>query len=90
MTDEPGNGGLSLSGARRLERIELVCDRTNDKIDNLGNQLSTALSKLKDMEEKSLGLEKRVRALELRFYGILAGLVTAVAVILWQSGGLPR
>ena len=86
MTDEPGNGGLGLSGARRLERIELTVDRTNDKIDNLGNRLDDALRKLADMKEVSLNLEKRVRALELRFYGILAGLITAVGVILWHQG----
>jgi hypothetical protein len=88
MTDEPGNGGLGLSGARRLERIELTVDRTNDKIDNLGNEVSMALRQLAALKEEQMGLDKRVRALELRFYGILAGLVTAVGVILWQSGNV--
>lgn len=88
MTDGPVNGGLSLSGAARLERIELVVDRTNDKIDALGNEVNLALRQLALLKEENLSLDKRVRALELRFYGILAGLVTAVGVIVWNAGGI--
>jgi len=50
--------------------------------------VNLALTKLADAKEDYQSLDKRVRALELRFYGILAGLVTAVGVIVWQSGGI--
>ena len=87
MTDQPPNGGLGISGARRLERIELTVERTNDKMDARGTEVHAALRQLAQLREDALSLDKRVRSLELRFYGILAGLVTAIGVIVWQQGG---
>lgn len=78
---DPSNG-LGLSGQMRLERIEMNVDRTNDKLDRLGNELHDAVQGLKD-------LPGRVRALEFKFYGILAGLITAIGILIYnRSQGL--
>jgi hypothetical protein len=87
MPDAP-NGGLGLTGAMRLERIELTVDRTNDKVDNLGNDVRRALDEIRALSADHADLAKRVRSLELKFYGILAGLVAAVGVLIYNRGGL--
>ena len=80
--------GLGLSGQRRLERIELTVERTNDKLDILGNEVRRGLDTIRDVEVDAGEMSKRIRSLELRFYGILAGLITAVGVIIYNRGGI--
>ena len=89
MSERPTNGGLGLSGSMRLERIELTVERTNDKMDDLGDEVRRALDKLRDIETDATEMSKRVRSLELRFYGILAGLIAAVGALIYNRGGLP-
>lgn len=83
MRDEPN--GLGLSGALRFDRLERQVERANDKLDALGAEMSNANRESIGTRRREDDLEKRVRALELKFYGILAGILAAVGAILWQG-----
>lgn len=57
----------------------------------LANLSKTQLEMKEDLRRaltETTELKGRVRALELRFYGILAGLMTAAAVLFYNGGGI--
>lgn len=67
---------------------------TNREIYDAVVQLRADVSSLENRVDNVLGenveLRKRTRGLELKFYGILAGLVGAVSVLLAGLAGGPR
>lgn len=76
--DEPNNGGgIRISNRELYDMLVQVRDR----VASLENRVDMVLS-------DNFKLGKRVRSLELRFYGVLAGLVTAIIVLL-RLGGVP-
>ena len=80
-TDEgaPNGGSQSfyrVTNAQIYERLETVKSKMDDSL-RIQDEM------LRDISEHS----KRIRSLELRFYGVLAGLISAVA-ILAKVGGL--
>lgn len=56
-----------------------------DSLRRIEDKVTHVDSAVRDNTRDYADLVKRVRALELRFYGILAGLVTALGVILYQG-----
>ena len=74
MGDEPGNG-------IRISNKELYAMLTDvrDRVLGLENRVDKVLG-------ENVELRKRVRSLELRFYGIAAGLVAAIVVLLRIGG----
>lgn len=55
--------------------------QVRDRVHGLENRVDNVLG-------ENVELRKRVRGLELRFYGVLAGLVGAITVLLGAPGGL--
>jgi tetrahydromethanopterin S-methyltransferase subunit G len=67
---------------------------TNREVYDAVMQLRDRVAALENRVDNVLGenvdLRKRTRGLELKFYGILAGLIGAVAVTLASMGGATR
>lgn len=78
MADSPGNGH---------EFVRITNREVYDRLGGVEAKLDHALSTIDKQNEQLLDNSKRIRALELRFYGILAGLIGAVA-ILAKVGGM--
>jgi hypothetical protein len=74
MSDIPNGNGI------RVSTRELY-----DAIRSLENKVADAMRMQDQMLREIADHSKRLRSLELRFYGILAGLVGAVAVIVRAS-----
>jgi hypothetical protein len=72
----PGNG-VRISNRELYDMMSQVRDR-----------VATLESRLDRILDSSTDLSKRTRALELKFYSILAGLIGAVAVVLKIGGAL--
>jgi hypothetical protein len=75
---EPSNGNNTI----RITNRELY-----DTIQVLSNDVRDIKSGMETYKTDNRDLRTRVRALELRFYGILAGLVGAIIILLRVSTG---
>lgn len=75
MADEGNGSAVRITNRELYDGIENLKESVSD----LSHKLDTALRDLDDLRE-------RTRMLELKFYGILAALGTAVVVILRLSG----
>lgn len=76
MTDpDATNGGIRISNRELYDMLVQLRDR----VGSLENRVDAVLG-------ENVDLRKRVRGLELRFYGILAGLVGAIVVLLRIKG----
>jgi hypothetical protein len=71
MVGEHSNEGIRISNRELYDGLMLVRDELRDT----KHQLTSILG-------ENVELRKRVRGLELRFYGVLAGLIGAFAVLL--------
>jgi hypothetical protein len=72
MPDSPDDGTfIRITNREIYLRLEMVA-----------NELRTMTSDVRQAVEGSLELGKRVRSLELKFYGVLAGLVAAITIII--------
>jgi len=79
MTDELGNGNSFVKISNK-EIYQGLMD-LKDEVHNMKVLLTTVL-------EENIDLKKRVRLLELKSYGILAGLIGAI-VVMFRIGGVP-
>ena len=73
--------GYRVSYTTALQEVRLELKTANENINRMANDVRQALA-------ENAELKSRVRALELRFYAILAGLLTAIAVLAYQGGGV--
>lgn len=80
--------GLGLPGGVRLERIEMQQERLGMEMRDLTQQATRALQEIREVRHDNIDVLRRLRSLELRFYGILAGLIAGFAGILWSRGGV--
>lgn len=74
---DPSNGGIRISNRELYD----MATQVRDRVASLENRVDNVLG-------ENVDLRKRVRGLELRFYGIGAGLVAAIIVLL-RLGGIP-
>lgn len=84
-------GDIGLTGQMRLARIETVLDRMDDKLDKVG-EAATAAANLAAASKLTADasvqeLKDRVRSLELKFYVIAAGIVTAIGLLVYNGKG---
>lgn len=73
------NGPGDENGARRF--VSISNDQVYAKLERIGDDLTDLDHKVDSVLSSNADLQKRVRALELRFYGILAGLIAAAGSI---------
>ena len=74
---ENGSNGVRIANREIYDAVLQLRDR----VQGLENRVDNVLG-------ENVELRKRVRGLELRFYGVLAGLIGAFAVLLGGPGGL--
>jgi hypothetical protein len=76
MAEDTNGGGIRITNREVYDSL-LKLEKTTDHL----------VSRVDYVLGENVELRKRVRGLELKFYGILAGLVGAVAVLLTGSIG---
>jgi len=82
MADDMGTElTYRVSYTEALREVKDELSRANSKLTSLQEDVRRSLAENED-------LRIRVRALELRFYGILAGVVAAIGALIYSGGGL--
>lgn len=81
MADDRGPAFYTITNRQVYEKLEHL----EDKLDVMQRDVDAAARRMAELEvqftAQNRELTERVRALELRFYGILAGLIAAAASI---------
>lgn len=81
MSSDPEELGYRVTYTQALQEIR-------EKLGTMSTSIEELKSNSRQASTDSADLKQRVRSLELRFYGILAGLITAIAILIYQGGGL--
>ena len=89
MTGDLPNGGLGISATERLRRIEANATHMADKVDAIGAELSAVLKDQAIQTRTIADHERRIRNLDFKFYGILAGVCAFAGIIIYNGGRPP-
>ena len=79
---EPTNGGVRITNREIYDMVVDLKDELRASKSELKADIKELKTEVHNEDEDVTELQSRVRSLELKFYGILAGLVGAVAILL--------